>query len=56
MAEENKNKQQEEEIVEDSAEIEEEEFEERDWKRILIGVLFVLVVVVLWYVIEYAAR
>jgi hypothetical protein len=56
MTEENKNIQQEEEILEDSSEIDEEEFEERDWKKILIGVLFVLAVVVLWYVIEYAAR
>ena len=36
--------------------LDEEEYEGRDWKRILIGVFFVLMVVVLWYVIEYAAR
>ena len=56
MTEEIKKEQIEEEIAESSSEIDEEEYEGRDWKRILIGVFFVLIVVVLWYVIEYAAR
>lgn len=35
---------------------EEEEYGNRDWKKVLIGILFVLIVVIFWYVIEYAAR
>ena len=34
----------------------EEEIEGRDWKRMLLIVGFVIAVVILWYVIEYAAR
>ena len=45
-----------EEIVEIDTEFEDEESEGRDWKRILVGVFFVLVVVVAWYVIEFAVR
>ena len=51
MAVEEKN-QIEEEIEEET----EEEYEGRDWKKVLIGIFFVLIVVIFWYVIEYAGR
>jgi len=56
MTEDMKNEQLDEEITVNGTEIDEEEYEGRDWKKVLIGVLFVLIVVVFWYVIEYAAR
>ncbi|MCE7749217.1 MAG: hypothetical protein GPJ51_12540 [Candidatus Heimdallarchaeota archaeon] len=56
MTEKKKTKVAEEEKSEIDTEIEEEEHGNRDWKKVLIGILFVLIVVVFWYVIEYAAR
>ncbi len=56
MTEDEKNNQIEEEIVEDGTEIDDEEYEGRDWKKVLTGVLFVLIVVVFWYIIEFVAR
>ncbi len=56
MTEKKKIKIDEEEKSEIDIEIEEEEYGNRDWKKVLIGILFVLIVVIFWYIIEYAAR
>ena len=36
----------------DNFQEEEEEYQGRNWKQILIGILFVLIVVIAWYVIS----
>ena len=51
MSEENNQDLQEDEEIEIESE-EEEEYEGRNWGKLFLGILFIFVVIIIWYVIQ----